>query len=486
MSVTVQHAPTSHLRFGLGSVDITPPVGIYHPMWGAARHHRATGIHRPIYGDVLLFAPLHSDAGTWAQVQLDMVGLSGADHIAVKQAVADALGLPTGQVVVSFSHTHAGGLFSQDRAQLPGGDMIAPYLAEVRAKLADAATTAKATLTECILTYATGRCTLAANRDFWDDALNGYACGFNPGAPADDTLLVVRVTTVSGELRAIIANYACHPTTLAWDNTLISPDYIGALRAEVHAATGVPCIFTQGASGDLGPRHGFVGDTAVADANGRQVAYATLATLAGMDPPAHDFAYQGPVISGATLGAWVPVPQDADHRAAAQRFDAGDGSGGEFIVDLPQKPRPDPVQLEQEMRDYLAQQAEADRAGDAIAARNFGARAERARRWLGRLNNLPAGPTVPYRYTVRRMGDAIWISVGGEPYNVLQRELRSRFPDTPVVVTELASDLSVAYLLPQDRYGKGLYQEEPSILAPGCLEQLIEAVSASISEVLAG
>ena len=23
-------------------------------------------------------------------------------------------------------------------------------------------------------------------------------------------------------------NYACHPTTLAWQNTLISPDYVGA------------------------------------------------------------------------------------------------------------------------------------------------------------------------------------------------------------------------------------------------------------------
>jgi hypothetical protein len=44
----------------------------------------------------------------------------------------------------------------------------------------------------------------------------------------------------------------------------------------------------------------------------------------------------------------------------------------------------------------------------------------------------------------------------------------------------LAGDFQVAYLLPSDRYGKGLYQEEPSIPAPGCLEILVEAVAEQI------
>mgnify|MGYP001182289099 CR=1 FL=1 len=40
----------------------------------------------------------------------------------------------------------------------------------------------------------------------------------------------------------------------------------------------------------------------------------------------------------------------------------------------------------------------------------------------------------------------------------------------------------MAYLLPRELYGKGLYQEEPSILAAGCLERLIEAISERIQE----
>src|SRR6202008_789756 len=105
--------------------------------------------------------------------------------------------------------------------------------------------------------------------------------------------------------RPPVVNYACHPTTLAWDNTLISPDFPGALREVVEQATGAPCVFLQGASGDLGPRQGFVGDTAVADRNGRQPGFAVLAALEALPPPASRFAYTGSVVSGATLGSWA-------------------------------------------------------------------------------------------------------------------------------------------------------------------------------------
>ena len=82
------------------------------------------------------------------------------------------------------------------------------------------------------------------------------------------------------------------------------------------------------------------------------------------------------------------------------------------------------------------------------------------------------------------MGDAVWITCGGEPHSIVQVELRRRFPNHAIVFSPLAGDLQVAYMLPVDRYGLGLYQEEPSILAPGCLETLIEAIAARINKVL--
>lgn len=480
MSTVLVPTPTSRLQFGLARVEITPPVGFYHPMWGAARHHRATGIHRPLTCEVMAFAPLAGEGAPLVQVEMDHVGMDDEQHGRLIQTVSAAAGVPPANVLSTFSHTHSSGNFAPNRREFPGGELIEAYLEELYAKVAQASRQAMNSLQAAVITYATGHCTLAANRDFWDDGNGIYACGFNPDAPpADDTVIVARITDSAGVLRATVINYACHPTTLAWENTLISPDYIGAMREVVERATGAPCIFALGACGDLGPRWGQQADTAVADANGRQLGYAALAALENLGPPLADYHYQGPVISGATLGDWRYRPFTPERLAQTACF-----QGGSYIVDLPQKPLPDPVALEAEVEDWSTKQQEADQRGDAIAARDYGARAERARRWILRVRYLIDRPTYPYHYSVYRLGDAFWITCGGEPYNMLQTELRQRFPAHPIVLSPLAGDFQVAYLLPADRYGKGLYQEEPSILAPGCLEILIEAVTERVKGLL--
>ncbi|MEZ4869824.1 MAG: hypothetical protein R3C14_51335 [Caldilineaceae bacterium] len=479
MSITVTPIPTSRLRFGLARVDITPPVGIYHPMWGAARHHRATGVHRPLTAEAMVFAPLDNARLPLLRLQIDHVGMTAEHQRSLIDLVSRTTELPAENILTTFSHTHSSGNFSPDRVHLPGGELIEGYVQELNQKLATVAAAALATLQEATITYGMGRCTLATNRDYWDDENGLFACGYNPGAPADDTLVVARITDAAGQLLATVVNYGCHPTTLAWENTLISPDYIGAMREVIEAATGAPAIFAQGACGELGPRQCHQGSTEVADNNGRQLGYATLATLATLDPPATDFYYQGPVISGATLGTWAHEGFGAERLQQTALF-----TGGNYGVELPQKPLPDPVTLEAEMEEWGTRQQEADQAGDVIAARNYGARLERARRWLMRVRHLVDRPTCPYHFSVYRLGDAFWITTGGEPYSVIQQELRRRFPEHPILFSPLAGDFQVAYLLPSDRYGKGLYQEEPSILAQGCLEILIEAVAEQVQSLL--
>lgn len=487
MSTRHQKVPASHLQFGLARADITPPVGIYHPMWGAARHHRATGIHRPLTAEVMAFAPLTATAESsdkiLLRIQLDHIYMSADHHRDLLAQITAATGLGPKQIVTTFSHSHAAGLFSPDRKHLPGGELIDEHVAHINQNVTAAAVTAIANLKPAWITYATGRCTLATNRDYWDDENELYACGFNPDGPnngsVDDTLLVARITGESGDVLGIVVNYGCHPTTLAWENTEISPDYVGAMREVVERETGATCIFALGACGELSPRQCHVGNTEVADANGRNLGYAALATLAIMDPPGHDFHYAGPVISGATLGTWTHVPLSEERQADAAIF-----AGGEFVVELPQRKLPDPVELEAEMEEWGTKQQEADAAGETVAARDYGARLERARRWRNRVDHLEDRPTAPFHYTVYRLGDAFWVTTGGEPYSLIQTELRRRFPNHPILFSPLASDIQVAYLLPADRYGKGLYQEEPSILAQGCLEQLIEAVAAQIMKMV--
>ena len=478
MSTTHIKNPTSRLRFGLGRVDITPPVGIYHRLWGAARHDRATGIHRHLTCEVMAFGAL-GDAPNkpprHLRAVLDLPGLVQSQHERLVDILATATGTAHDQIAISFSHTHSSGWFVPDRFNLPGGELIPGYLVELDEKVRQAGALAVANMHEASISYATGHSNMAGNRDYWDSERNLYACGFNPDAPADDTVLVSRVSDGDGKTSAVIVNYGCHPTTLAWDNSLISPDYIGALRETVEQATGATCVFLLGACGDLGPREGFVGDTAVADRNGRQVAYAALSALESMDPPLTDFAYTGPVVSGATLGTWAPQPQSSQHLAEATQIE-----GSVYRVELAIRERPDRDQLEKELSEWNEKSDVANAAGDLVAGRDARAYAERARRWIARLDDLPEGETFPMQFSVHRLGDAFWVTCGGEPYNILQVELRSRFPEYPILLSPVSGDLQVAYLLPADRYGKGLYQEEPSILAQGCLEGLIEAITARV------
>src|SRR4029078_7860789 len=76
------------------------------------------------------------------------------------------------------------------------------------------------------------------------------------------------------------------------------------MREVVGAQAAARGLFLQGASGDLGPREGFVGDTNIADRNGRQLGYAALAVSESLPSIASRFEYTGPVVSGATIGTW--------------------------------------------------------------------------------------------------------------------------------------------------------------------------------------
>src|ERR1019366_6481770 len=222
----------------------------------------------------------------------------------IRAAVSDATGLLANHVHIALSHTHGSAWMSRTRSHFPGGDMIGPYLDELARTIAELARQAQTALQPAAIVYGQGRCSLAAHRDYWDVENQQFVCGFNPSGFADDTVLVARISGDDGTCLATLVNYACHPTTLAWDNTAISPDFVGAMREVVELVTKAPCLFLQGASGGLGPREGFVGDWRVADRNGRQLGYAALSALEALPTAGTSFVYAGPVVSGATIGVW--------------------------------------------------------------------------------------------------------------------------------------------------------------------------------------
>ncbi|MFN8567415.1 MAG: hypothetical protein U0Z44_07825 [Kouleothrix sp.] len=237
--------------FGVAVRDITPPVGIYARSWGAARHDVADGVHRPLTASAAMLRPLAGDGPELALVALD-IGWFGhqPDEQRMRAAVLAASGLGQANLLINLSHTHGGANVNSRLADRPGGDLIGPYLDRIAAEVTAAITAARAGLAPAWISYGYGRCGLATNRDLWAPDHGRYVCGFNPAGPADDTVLVGRVTGDDGQVRATIVNYACHPTTLAWQNRLLSPDYIGAMREVLERIYGAPALFLYGAAGD--------------------------------------------------------------------------------------------------------------------------------------------------------------------------------------------------------------------------------------------
>lgn len=468
------------VRFGVGIADITPPVGIYHRMFGAATHDRATGVHRPLQVDVMAIGRLAHGPPAFLRVGLDHIGFVESQHDEFIRRVSAAAQIAPEQVVVGYSHTHSAGWYMPDRFGLPGGELIPAYLETIGDQLHAATHAALADLSPAHIAYATSRCAMAAHRDCWDELENCFVCGHNPGGPCDDTVTAAKVSSLDGKPRAILVHYACHPTTLGWDNSLISPDFIGAMREVVSSSMGVPCIYWQGACGDVGPRDGFVGDPAVADRNGRMLGFAALSALETLGPPETEFRYAGPVVSGATLGAWRHAPTGASRRRRLEHV-----SGSRFTVPFRLKPHDDPEALERDRVEWEQRANDSERRGDLIGARDCRAKGERAKRWLGRIANLPKGTTYPLSISVHVVGESLWMTSGGEPYQRLAADLREQFPDCAVLYSPLAGGVQTGYLLPQSEYGKGIYQEEPSVLDAGCFEKLRETLFQHTSELLA-
>ena len=256
--------------------------------------------------------------------------------------------------------------------------------------------------------------------------------------------------------------------TLAWENTLISPDFVGAMREVIEQHTSAPCLFLQGASGDLGPREGFVGDVTVADRNGRQLGFAALAGIESLAPPQTRFRYTGAIVSGPTLGLWS---HDATKVAPAWKWRT-------FTVDLPYRHDLPTVETTQaDLGRWEAEEAKARERGDLDRASICRAHVERQIRQLSRLGALPPGRVYPFRVVLGRAGSTLWVLVPGELYQVFQTALRVRHPESAVIVTTLTNDWQPGYLPTTESYGHGIYQETIAVLAPGSLEMLIESVS---------
>ncbi|MDA1178705.1 MAG: hypothetical protein O2931_07905, partial [Planctomycetota bacterium] len=415
-------------------------------------------------------------------IALDLCLLGIPELELVYSAIETRASVLRHQTAIVCSHTHAAGFLALDRESLPGGEFIPDYLQRMSEKVAQLVADALNSMQDATISYGTGWCDLAAHRDQWDEQRQHYVCGHSPLTEADRTLLLGVVHDNHDRRIGAIVNYACHPTTLAWDNTQISPDFPGAMRDMVEEKMGCPCVFLQGASGDLGPRQGFLGDTSVADRNGRQLGYAALTIEEGMLRGGTRFVYQGVVESGAAIGNWAVEHIDRTSSDPSQVVSTWRGKIGlKYREELPTV-----AEVELELARLTREEVEANDRGDLQNGLIKRAMVERQRRELTRRRSHPPGSEFPWEVALWRIGGAIWVCAQGEPYSYLQSELRRRFPQHPILVASLGFDWGLGYLPIHDCYGKNLYQQNIAIVERGSLEFATDRIAAEIALLLEG
>lgn len=442
-------------RIGVARENITPPAGIYCRNWGAAEHDAAEGLHRRLFvtaltlqnldgGDPLVL--IDADLGWWRSLDLER---------RFRQQLLARFELDPARFLFCLTHTHsAPPLTDKIDPNWDGGDLLVPFLEDIQALTGDAVEEALESAVPATLDWRYGRCDLAQHRDLIHESRR--VCGFdpNPADPPDDTVLVGRVTDDEGEVTAVLVNYACHPTTLAWENRLISSDFVGMMRRTIQEAEpNALALFFQGASGELAPKHQYTGDADVADRNGRILGHAAMAALEAMEPAGQQLRFDGVVESGAPLAIWRNEPTEVSNRLSAE----------EISVRLDLKDWPSADELEKQ-RD-----AEPDRA-----------LRERLLRKRDIRRNLGDGDSFELPVQVWQIGDAILCATMCEAYSTIQQQLRKAAGDRPVLYLNLVNG-SVGYLPPADLYEENIYQVWQTPFAGGSLEKLTEELLEKVS-----
>ena len=301
----------SELLLAAVSLDVTPPPG--HLLDGyAARKGVATGTADPLRATMIWLSTEDSPGVLWLSLDAIAIGTTLAAELSA--AAGAAAGIPPECVLVCASHTHSG----------PAGwtGQIHPVIPASR----------EASLYEPLITaVASAAMERQPVRASWR-SIEVIGVGTNRhrrNGPHDNTAGVLTLhSTADDTLRAVLLDFACHPTTYGPENLLYSADWPGATRTGLaHLTTsGVVVGFLQGAAGDVSPR--FTRQGRGAPEVERLGGLLATRVAEALTEPGLDLPSVAPTIRRATVSLKVrdlPTPAETEAVVAAAEADVHRG-----------------------------------------------------------------------------------------------------------------------------------------------------------------
>ncbi|MCE5250464.1 neutral/alkaline non-lysosomal ceramidase N-terminal domain-containing protein [bacterium] len=256
---------TGKLLAGTGLSDITPPPDCTLAGF-AARDHRAEGIHDRLTATALA---LQKDEETAVIVALDLVSLSRNHIDYLLKRLEASYGLKPRQILINCSHTHAGPVTDISEFDLSMNELCPyrgdpDYLDSLGENILKAVAAALDSIEPAVAYWGLGETHIgisrrASNTSLYKGPASGdfgiYANYPNPRMEIDRTCPVMLIRNADGAPRALVFGAPCHPTTMSYDNYLVSAEYPGeARRALKEYYGGIPALFLQGIGGDIKPR----------------------------------------------------------------------------------------------------------------------------------------------------------------------------------------------------------------------------------------
>lgn len=230
---------------GAASIDITPegPVRL---AGYAVRKTESQGVEDPLSAKAIAIGDDAAPPAILLAVDSCIVSQAIRDAIAGKiEAVYD---VPRDQVTLNVSHSHTTPMLRGTIPNMFGEEIPAEHAKRIDRytdsfieRCVEVAGTALANREKCRVSWGRGAVAFAMNRR-------------TNGGPTDHSVPVLAVHRADGSLKAVVANYACHCTTLGGDFNRVSPDWAGYAAAALEA--GHPdcvALVTIGCGADQNP-----------------------------------------------------------------------------------------------------------------------------------------------------------------------------------------------------------------------------------------
>ncbi len=475
---TAKNSPPSGLLAGAARADISPPVGIPQMNWGAQTHVTAEAIDPAgMWATALV---LSDGRRKFAMVDLDALFSSHLTDVPAR--VEKLTGIPAAHVRLGATHTHAGPFLNAEKG--PVGIDLDQYRAGfknywdlVSDKVVGAIVEANSKLKPAHAAGRKGIGTINVNRRV--RAANGASpsVGRNSEGNVDRDLNVVRIDDAEGKPVAILVNFQCHGTVMAWENKAISPDWPGMMRKVVEQTfPGSLCLFFQGAAGNQGPMEGFTGDLAVAHRLGRILGHQAAALALQTETTRREPSFEGFSESTAFIAKqpWrVKGPRDATLKFATK------------VLELPARSyTPSDIdRMSTAVRDAEVKAEAARKSGDPWEKHVAEARLRRFQDLLAKWKKPASGEPVRVQVQMLRIGDIALVAMPGEPFAEIGQAIKKASPFGVTLFCGYSNGEGGDYMPVESEYGHAGYEVDRTPYGVGAAEKLVRETIAMFPEI---